>query len=284
MNRNKKMPLDKGLFYLIEYTRQLEMLDLCPSIIYKCLISLMDGTVVRNMVRNKYRPLIIFSIVMVVIGLFVHFNMVRRFRYLTSISSENAAKIADNLPFVWLIIIVVWIVGFLVILKSIRRIDIEGRLSNAESDKDSAPGADDEPQEKKVFMSYRREGGATVARLLRTELQSRNVESFLDVDDLSSSYFDEKLFTEIEAAPNFILILSPNALDRCVNPDDWMRKELAHAIMTGRNIIPVLVEDFTFPDAGDLPEEIRDIPRYNSLEYNHTYFSAMLEKLVKFLK
>ena len=44
-----------------------------------------------------------------------------------------------------------------------------------------------------VFISYRREGGAETARLLRYELLARGWDVFLDVEDLKGGTFDERL-------------------------------------------------------------------------------------------
>lgn len=135
-----------------------------------------------------------------------------------------------------------------------------------------------------AFISYRRETGAETARLIRTELRTRGYRAFLDVEDLGSNLFDERLLREIQNAPSFILILGPGALDRCVNPDDWVRRELAHAIYRQRNIIPVLKDGFQFPPAANLPPDIAALPRYNSVLYSHDQFEATINKLVSFME
>ncbi len=133
------------------------------------------------------------------------------------------------------------------------------------------------------FISYRREGGAETARLMRGELTARGWRVFLDVDDLSASHFDDRILLEIQDAANFILILSPGCLDRCQENKDWLRREIAHAISTDRNIVPVLKDGFAFPPQEALPPDIRELPRYNCVEYSHSYFQATVDKLVSFL-
>lgn len=59
--------------------------------------------------------------------------------------------------------------------------------------------------------------------------------------------FCQKLYEAIQTSKNFILILPKGALDRCVNEDDWVRKEIFYAIEAGSNIIPVSGEDFEWP-------------------------------------
>ena len=90
-----------------------------------------------------------------------------------------------------------------------------------------------------IFISYRREGGADKARVLKTELEKRGFNVFLDFDELKDGIFDERIMDAIKGAPIFMLLLSPNALDRCCEEGDWVRKEIEFAIKTERHIIPV---------------------------------------------
>lgn len=90
-----------------------------------------------------------------------------------------------------------------------------------------------------IFISYRREGGADKARVLKTELEKRGFKVFLDFDELKDGIFDERIMDAIKGAPIFMLLLSPNALDRCCEEGDWVRKEIEVAIKTERHIIPV---------------------------------------------
>lgn len=137
---------------------------------------------------------------------------------------------------------------------------------------------------KKVFISYRRDGGAVTARLIFRELEVRKIAAFLDVESLGRSTFDDRLLREIEESPNFLLILSPNSLDRCKEKDDWLTKEIAHAIVKDKNIVPLLEGNFSFPPPESLPEEIRKLPRYNYVEFSHSYFGASMDKLCSFLE
>lgn len=134
-----------------------------------------------------------------------------------------------------------------------------------------------------VFISYRREDGSQTARLLRAELKQRGFRTFLDVDDLRPGHFDEALLRQIDSAPNFLLILSPHSLDRCRNDRDWLRREIAHAIETNRNIVPVIMPGFEFPDSDGLPDDIASLPLHHGIPYSHDFFDAMMEKLGGYL-
>ncbi|MGO9269336.1 MAG: TIR domain-containing protein [Terriglobia bacterium] len=130
-----------------------------------------------------------------------------------------------------------------------------------------------------VFISYRRQGGDAQALFIREKLLQKGVRVFLDVADLKKGYFDEALLTYIADAPSFIVILSPHSLDRCEDEDDWLRLEIAQAVKTNRNIIPVMMAGFAFPR--ELPPDIKPLPRHQGVEYSHSYFEAMIGKIVE---
>ncbi len=134
-----------------------------------------------------------------------------------------------------------------------------------------------------VFISYRRETDSQTARLIRAELLQRRFRVFLDVDDLRPGHFDESIMENIRDTPAFIVILSPGSLERCSNPDDWLRKEIACALDSKRMIIPILMPRFQFPAEQQLPEELRSISVHHGVNYSHDFFDAMLEKIVGYL-
>ncbi len=136
-----------------------------------------------------------------------------------------------------------------------------------------------------VFISYRRLGQAQfVARTIRAELRHRGCVVFLDVDSLGTGRFDDALLHEIKNARNFLVVLSPNCLGRCSDAEDWFRLELAYALSIERNIIPILMDGFGWPEPEQLPEDIRSARKYHGLRYSHDYFEAMMDKVEGFLR
>ena len=133
-----------------------------------------------------------------------------------------------------------------------------------------------------IFISYRRENGASTAKHLRDILTSKGYRVFFDTDSLRSGDFNRELLDVIKKCTDFIIILSPNALDRCVNEQDWVRQELACALENGKNIIPVMSDKFVFPET--LPNDVDGIRWKNGIAVNIEYFDAMVEKLISFLK
>ena len=131
-----------------------------------------------------------------------------------------------------------------------------------------------------VFISYRREGGEISAQMFYELLSAKGYRVFYDIESLGQGLFDENILREIEEAEVFLVILSKGALDRCVNEDDWVRREIAHAIRLNKEIIPLFFRGFEFP--ASLPENISKLPRYNGLDFTDMqFFNAKMDKLSK---
>ncbi len=138
-----------------------------------------------------------------------------------------------------------------------------------------------------IFISYRRNGGFETAKHLYDLLTHDGYNVSFDIDTLRSGEFPEALLTRIDQCKDFILILNRTALDRCLDEssdkkNDWLRNELAYAIQTRKNIIPVFASDFAFPES--LPEDISKLKSINGIHYNEQYFDAMYGRLKQFLK
>ncbi len=132
-----------------------------------------------------------------------------------------------------------------------------------------------------VFISYRSDGGEYLAHNLYERLKDRGFSVFQDVESLRSGNFNTALYDVIALCKDVIVLLPPHGLDRCVNEDDWVRKELAYAIETSKNIIPVFMPGFQWPEY--LPPDICDIRNMNGLTSTTAYFDQFIEKLIEFL-
>ncbi len=134
----------------------------------------------------------------------------------------------------------------------------------------------------RVFISYRREGASELGQLLYTRLLQDGYEPFFDVEDLRSGKFNEQLYNRIEECESVLLLLPPNALDRRDTGEDWVRMEIAHALKCNKNIIPVLMRGFQWPDI--LPEDIANVRYCHGVTANMEYFDAVYSKLKNLLK
>lgn len=140
------------------------------------------------------------------------------------------------------------------------------------------------PARPSVFISYRREGGADIARLLQTFLQSHSCEVFLDVDDLDAGPFEDQLLKHIERHDCFLMICSAGALDRCVDEGDYVRREIAHAILHKRRIIPVTLQGFSWPREGELSSDIAEFAKHQSFDYHPSHWKESSRKLLSMLQ
>ncbi|KAI6201066.1 ADP-ribosyl cyclase/cyclic ADP-ribose hydrolase [Aphelenchoides besseyi] len=130
-----------------------------------------------------------------------------------------------------------------------------------------------------VFISYRRSTGNQLASLIKV---------FIDVDKLYAGKFDSHLLKNIQAAKHFILVLTPHSLDRLLNDnnrEDWIHKELHCAFEHHKNVIPIFDQHFEFPAVeSELPDDIRQITKFNGVRWVHDYQEACIDKVERFIK
>lgn len=129
-----------------------------------------------------------------------------------------------------------------------------------------------------VFVSYRRTGGDVSAKLIAEALKNQGFTVFYDFDSLHGGYFDTRIIDAIEGCDDFVLVLPENGLDRCVNDDDWVRQEIRAAAKNNKNIIPISLPNFVFPN--NLPDDIAFVSRINAVPFSMPFFDAMISTIV----
>uniref|UniRef100_A0A1I8PZY4 ADP-ribosyl cyclase/cyclic ADP-ribose hydrolase n=1 Tax=Stomoxys calcitrans TaxID=35570 RepID=A0A1I8PZY4_STOCA len=138
-----------------------------------------------------------------------------------------------------------------------------------------------------VFVSYRRSNGSQLASLLKVHLQLRGFSVFIDVERLEAGKFDNGLLNSIRQAKNFVLVLTPNALERCVEDNDckdWVHREIVAALNSNCNIIPIIDNQFVWPESERLPEDMRSVCHFNGVTWIHDYQDACIDKLERFMR
>jgi tetratricopeptide (TPR) repeat protein len=134
--------------------------------------------------------------------------------------------------------------------------------------------------EKTVFISYRRSVNWSFARLIFRDLREHGYDVFMDVESIDSGQFGTIILNQIAARVHFIVILTPEGVKRCVEPGDWLRREIERALDLERNIVPVLADNFDFIDAESyLTGKLSALGQYNGVPLSHDYFDAAMEKL-----
>ncbi|XP_055324987.1 NAD(+) hydrolase sarm1 isoform X2 [Sitodiplosis mosellana] len=137
-----------------------------------------------------------------------------------------------------------------------------------------------------VFVSYRRSNGSQLASLLKVHLQLRGFSVFIDVERLEAGKFDNNLLNSIRQAKHFILVLTPSALDRCIEDEeckDWVHREIVAALTSNCNIIPI-IDNFAWPETEKLPEDMRAVCHFNGVRWIHDYQDACVDKLERFMR
>ncbi|KAI4461552.1 sarm1 [Holotrichia oblita] len=137
-----------------------------------------------------------------------------------------------------------------------------------------------------VFVSYRRSNGSQLASLLKVHLQLRGFTVFIDVERLEAGKFDNNLLQSIQKAKHFLLVLTPQALQRCIGDaerKDWVHREIVAALQAQCNIIPI-IDNFQWPEAEDLPEDMRQVCHFNGVRWIHDYQDACVDKLERFMR
>lgn len=133
-----------------------------------------------------------------------------------------------------------------------------------------------------VFISYRRDGGDALAGRIADRLSALGYCVFFDVESMRSGTFNTQILNAIDKCEDVVLVLPPNALERCNKEDDWVRQELTYALKNNKNIIPVMMRGFEFP--AFLPTEINAVRFMEGIVASNDYFDAVIDKLVSLLK
>ena len=134
-----------------------------------------------------------------------------------------------------------------------------------------------------VFISYRRDGGASDARLMYERLSKDGYSVSFDMDTLKNGNFNEELLRRVAECKNFIILLSKGCFDRtlkgCKREDDWMRLELATALYNKKNVVTVMLPGFVKPEK--LPPDIAAVLDMNGPKYDLYYIDSFYDKLEK---
>jgi tetratricopeptide (TPR) repeat protein len=136
-------------------------------------------------------------------------------------------------------------------------------------------------KDKQIFLSYRRTNQPW-ALAIDQYLRAKGYDVFLDISSIPSGDFERIILGQIAARPHFLVLLTPNSLERCREPGDWLRKEIETALKLKRNIVPIFLEGFSF-DAVEkhLTGDLALIQKYNGLELPARFFQYAMEDLCK---
>ncbi len=135
--------------------------------------------------------------------------------------------------------------------------------------------------EKTVFISYRRTDFPWALSIF-LELTQHGYDVFFDYSGIASGAFERVILENIYSRAHFLVVLTPTALERCANPDDWLRLEIEAALDRQRNVVPLMLEGFDFyapAVATQLTGKLAVLRKYQGLNIPWDYFLEGMGKL-----
>lgn len=133
-----------------------------------------------------------------------------------------------------------------------------------------------------IFISYRRDAFES-ANLFATRLKALGYRVFFDIETMNAGKFNEQLLDVISKCKDFVLVLSPNALERCYDEEDWVRRETLCAMENKKNIIPVMLSGFAWPT--EMPQGMEELCNYQAIApAPNTLFDLQVKRLTGYLK
>lgn len=136
--------------------------------------------------------------------------------------------------------------------------------------------------EKTVFISYRR-ANSPWALAIYQKLTANGFDVFFDYQGIASGDFEQTILENIRSRAHFLVLLTPSALERCSDPNDWLRREIETAIDARRNIVPIFLEGFDFGSSSNsqyLTGKLANLRKYNGLNVPSDYFDQAMDRLV----
>ena len=135
--------------------------------------------------------------------------------------------------------------------------------------------------EKTVFISYRRTN-LPWALCIYQNLTTHGYDVFFDYQSIDSGNFEKVILENIKSRAHFLVVLTPSALERLKEPNDWLRREIETAMDEKRNIVPLMLESFDFGSplvTQALTGKLAALKNYNGLRVYAEYFFEAMDKL-----
>lgn len=143
----------------------------------------------------------------------------------------------------------------------------------------------------RIFISYRRSDSAGHAGRLYDRLRARYGPDrvFMDVTGIEAGMdFVEAIDAAVGSCDVLLAVIGREWLScrdgrdqrRLDDGNDFIRLEIASALKRNVRVIPVLVEGALMPDAGDLPENLKNLTRRQAVELRDSRWDADAEDLI----
>ena len=140
-----------------------------------------------------------------------------------------------------------------------------------------------------VFVCYRRKPTQGDAGRIFDHLAStfgkKNV--FRDIESITfGKDFVDAIDEMVSRCDAVLVVIGPNWSQdpRLQNPEDFVRREVAHALRDEVPVIPLLVQDAVMPNASELPPELAALSRINGIVIMDQLFDAALAAITDTLR
>jgi len=145
-----------------------------------------------------------------------------------------------------------------------------------------------------VFLSYRREDSAGFAGRLadRLEAEFGAGSVFRDVDDIRPGEdFQQAIDSQLRSVDAVLVLIGPRWLEaridgarRLDDPADFVRQEVATALASGKQVIPLLVGGALMPGEADLPAPLAGLARRQAVVLSDGGWQGDVARLVASLR
>jgi hypothetical protein len=143
-----------------------------------------------------------------------------------------------------------------------------------------------------IFINYRKDDSSWNALALYNELQKYFPKEriFKDFNTIRpGDDFVESIQKALSHCNVLLIVMSKNWLQvkdkhgnrRLDDPDDLVRIEISTAIERNIQVIPVLFDNIPMPTSGELPDNLRSLPRRQYVEIETTRFESDVKKLAE---
>lgn len=144
----------------------------------------------------------------------------------------------------------------------------------------------------KIFISYRREDCRDQAGRIYDRLSTAFGRSdiFMDIDNLRpGERFDRKLEEALQQCDIFLAMIGRDwtghfAKRQEMGERDYVREEIATALLRGMPVIPVLIDRTPMPRADQIPENISDLVVHQKIEVEFERFDRDVAALIEDIK
>ncbi len=130
-----------------------------------------------------------------------------------------------------------------------------------------------------IFISYRHKTGGIMAHLLESRLEGRGIDAFLDKTSIHNDDFMEKIRTQIEHCPNFLMVVTEDYFSKTTEGTDYVFEEIRLAEEMNKNIIGVCF-DKNIVDKIKFDEEFKRYQTFNFFYYDLNFETPSIDTII----